>query len=809
MSSALPPSGGGAGDNNKNNNDDDGKKNNNDNKSNGKSNGNSNDDETEKNKAASSASALGTKIRRRRPRAGGAASSDVDQEEESKAEIESLAAASGFGTDNRTARNHNHHHQAIAHCQSRPGAYAVDGPDHTSTGNQSQSSLFGDGRRLSDASGDVVLGLGGASDANPNGIMGIVSSSTSTGRRSNANSTSRRRGSTRSVQSGQSGQSEDSAVVEVRAALDAEARAARASGMGTRRPSLRSSMTSGNMEDPSGIGTSSSSHRRRASSITTMSMSAAGATGAGTGGTSHNNTGSGDLANHPDIEFLAEATLVVDSIHGDDQDDDGGGGDQDEGDQGRGKDPPPDYEDIANDEDGDDGDVSTLGPPVELSSSSASQNRQRRSSAGTSSARGGGRQRRSARPTDPYADVLEATCTSVDETNHRGQSRTGTQSRPLSSSSQVIDGGGQETSPLDIEEGEGASQPADSDILVAEPLMDKCLLPRRTVVIGLAVGFVLMLAVALGVAIPMSKRKDGSTTPSPPDGGGENATYPAYEFNPTNSEILTTVPEPICFSLLPIMTNVSKICTDPAVELPKGGPMDQLIADGLLSASDPAAKIDIALINGGAFRSDIFAGDLTAGFVRKKVMPFTNNRVAYLSVTPAEIYETLNGALFDTGFVISEEQQAQFFPESPTVKLTWPYESTYPYAAGLRYDVDLNAPEGQKATNVRIHSSSSYGKKGGSGVMASEGGVEDGWIFLDPADDTTLIRVLSSDYLAGGGDGFFQTVPEDRIEILDALGITQLFMYYCSLQPELLGPDYIDGMSTRNFVPLNGYESDL
>ena len=237
--------------------------------------------------------------------------------------------------------------------------------------------------------------------------------------------------------------------------------------------------------------------------------------------------------------------------------------------------------------------------------------------------------------------------------------------------------------------------------------------------------------------------------------------------------------------------------------------MDQLIADGLLSASDPAAKIDIALINGGAFRSDIFAGDLTAGFVRKKVMPFTNNRVAYLSVTPAEIYETLNGALFDTGFVISEEQQAQFFPESPTVKLTWPYESTYPYAAGLRYDVDLNATEGQKATNVRIHSSSSYGEKGGSGVMANEGDVEDGWIFLDPADDTTLIRVLSSDYLAGGGDGFFQTVPEDRIEILDALGITQLFMYYCSLQPELLGPDYIDDMSTRNFVPLNGYENDL
>ena len=653
-----------------------------------------------------------------------------------------------------------------------------------------------------------MLGLGGASDVhahgrNPNGMENVSSTTgSSSGRRSDANlgteaaggSSSRRRGSTRSVHSAQSGQSEDSAVAEVRAALDAEARAARASGMGTRRPSLRISMTSGAYtEDPSGIGTSSSSHRRRASSITTRSMSAAGAgaTGGGTGAIT-TNTGSGDLANHPDIEFLAEATLVVDSTHGDDYGNHDDDGDHDDDDQVDGKDPPPDYEDIENDEeDDDDGDVSTLGPPVELSSSSANHNygRQRRSSAGTSSARGRGRQRRSARPTDPYTDVLEATCTSVDESNHRDQSRAGTQSRTLSSSSQVVDGGGQETSPLEIEGGTGASQPADSDILVAEPLMDKCLLPRRTVVIGFVVGFAL------------SKRKDDAPTPSPPDGGGENATYPAYDFNPTNSEVLTTVPEPICFSLLPIMTNVSQVCTDPIVDLLKGGPMDQLIADGLLSASDPAAKIDIALINGGAFRSDIFAGDLTAGFVRKMVIPFTNNRVAYLSVTPAEIYETLNGALFDTGFVISGEQQAQFFPESPTVKLTWPFESTYPYAAGLRYDVDLNAQEGQKATNVRIHPFSSYGERDSDEM-------EDGWILLDPTDDTTVIRALSSDYLAGGGDGYFQTVLEDRIEILDELGITQLFMYYCSLQSELLGPRDIGEMSTRKFVPLEGYEND-
>ena len=716
---------------------------------------NKNNDQNNRQQLDKSAGNIGNKFkvtrRRRRPGGGGGADHDGDaDEEESKAEIESLAAASGFGraaaasSDNTANTNHQ---TMIADCQSRPGAYAVDGPDR---------------RRISDVSGEVVLGLDG--DA--------VTASSGNQQQGGGN----RRWSTRSVQSGQSGQeSENSAVAEVRAALEAEREAARASGLGTRRPSMaRSSITSG-MDDISG------SHRRT-SSITSRSVPASGTT-------ANPNSGSGDLAHHPDIEFLAEATLVVDSVHDDDDDDNdkdnyGDKDDHDDDDDEEGEDPSTtDLENGGYNNLYDDGDVSTLGPPQELSQAN-----------GTSRDRGRRRQRRSARSTDPYADVLEATCTSVDEGNNRTSSRS--------------QGGQHETttSPMEFEEGSPATE-SNNNILVAEPLKGKCLMNRRTLVMGLVIGFALLLAVALGVAIPLSKREDVDDD-SDSNGDG-NSTYPAFQFNPPNSEVLTTVPEPICFSLLPIMTNVSQVCTDPITDLPKGGPMDQLIVEGLLKASDPAAKIDIALINAGAFRSDIFAGDLTAGFVRRQVMPFTNNRVAYLSVTPAEIYETLNGALVDTGFVISEEQQAQFFPESPTVKLTWPYESTYPYAAGLRYDVDLNAPEGQKATNVRIHAASSYGEKDGSGGKANKGDVEDGWILLDPTDDTTLIRALSSDYLAGGGDGYFQTVPEDRIEILDALGITQLFLYYCSLQNELVGPHYIDEMSTRDFVPLDGYENDL
>ena len=528
--------------------------------------------------------------------------------------------------------------------------------------------------------------------------------------------------------------------------------------------SLRSSISSGIGEPAEPITSSSTTEN------------GSGAYGVGVG--SIRGSLQGDLANHPAIEFLAEATLVESDGQSKDTED---------------KSHP------THDHDGDDmttGDISTLGTPTELAPLGRNQTRStshgstssRRSNGGSRQVRGN-RQRRPERSTDPFAQVPMAACTSIEErrdSSHHSNSR---HSRNQSRDSVPV--------VLDEEEEGGGnggtanaiSQPP-ADVLMAEPLKDKCLLPRRAVVIGVVVvGLAVLLGVVLGVVVRP---------------GHVDNTYPASKFNPSDDEVLATVPEPICYSLLPVMSNISDVCTDPVVDFPQGGQVPQLIANGLLSASDPDANIDIVLFNGGGVRSDIFVGDLTAGFVRNMVMPFTNNRVAYLSVTPADIYHTLNAALFDTGFVMTEEKQRRN-GESPTVDVTWPYEFTYPYAAGLRFDVDLNAPEGEKATNVRIRASPKLRESLSGGSVASmeedDGGGE--WITLDRTDDTTLIRVLSPDFLAGGGDGFFQTVPKERIEIEESLGVTQLFEYYVSLQSELMEPTE---MSTQHFVPLEGYE---
>ena len=648
-------------------------------------------------------------------------------EDETKEEIESLAAASGFNVSatggNTTARNRIPSNMPARVVQ--PGAYAVDGPDR-----------------------------GSESDGNSHANFSAAYS----------------------VQSG-SNRSGNSAEAEVRAALAAEREAARAAGIGTRRPSLRGSMRSSiasGISVPSsitsGVGVASEPIR---TTSTSDNDSAVFGVGVEVGNGTH-----GDLANHPAIEFLAEATLVESEGQSKDTED-------------RSQEQ---YEVL-----GDDmttGDISTLGPPSELVPLSQNQTRStsndsansRRSNDGSRQDRRN-RQRRPARPTDPFAEVPMAACTSINEgrgSSHHSDSRNQSRDYVPGVIDEEEEGGGD-----DVATGAMLQPPA--DVLMAEPLKDKCLLPRRTVVVGVIFGLVILLGVLLGVTLHVPD-EDVDTTDM----------YPSSKFNPPDDEVLTTVPEPICYSLLPVMSNISDVCTDPVVDFPQGGQVPQLIADGLLSASDPDANIDIVLFNGGGVRSDIFAGDLTAGFVRNMVMPFINNRVAYLSVTPADIYHTLNAALFDTGFVMTEEKQKRN-GESPTVDVTWPYEFTYPYAAGLRFDVDLNAPEGEKATDVRIRASSELRQSlGGWSVESLEkddGGDE--WIALDPTDDTTLIRVLSPDFLAGGGDGFFQTVPKERVEIEESLGVTQLFEYYCSLQSELMGPTE---MSTQRFVPLEGYE---
>jgi len=223
-------------------------------------------------------------------------------------------------------------------------------------------------------------------------------------------------------------------------------------------------------------------------------------------------------------------------------------------------------------------------------------------------------------------------------------------------------------------------------IAEAQPLHNKFIVSRATTAL-LAIVVVGLIALSLGFGLSPDNTENVSS----------------HDLSYEDDDVVAYAPEDICFSLLPVMSNHSLACPDPTTQLTRGGPVCQLVADALLYAhrqSEEQSNIDVSIINGGAVRGDIFRGNVTAGIIRKEIIPFFGNRVVYLSVSPAEIYQTLNGALVDTGRIFTTDEQEMFFPEANALDYRWAYESSYPYAGGLQFDVNLNAPEGEKVTNA-------------------------------------------------------------------------------------------------------------
>lgn len=316
----------------------------------------------------------------------------------------------------------------------------------------------------------------------------------------------------------------------------------------------------------------------------------------------------------------------------------------------------------------------------------------------------------------------------------------------------------------------------------------KHILSRRTIVLAVA-GFLVLLGIAVGIAVPLSRRNSGSSE--------------APEEEVDLSEVLTYAPEAICYSHIPLMTDLSRVCTDPST-LPKGGPFCQLVTDGLLAQLQhihreqllqPGGgtsgvnegseiiipKVDMVITNAGAQRGDILpSSNVTLGTIRQN-LPFLSNKVVLLEVSPFVIHQSLEGGLNYT---------------LQTIPIKVSFSAGYPYAANLRFDIDLTQPYGQRVTNVEI------------GNAERDGGGDDfdsgRWILLDPTDTTTKYIVATNSYLASGGDQYFPSVPDEAKTVIPELGFTDVFADYCRSVDTLIGPD-LEEMSTQNFVPLDVY----
>lgn len=137
-------------------------------------------------------------------------------------------------------------------------------------------------------------------------------------------------------------------------------------------------------------------------------------------------------------------------------------------------------------------------------------------------------------------------------------------------------------------------------------------------------------------------------------------------------------------------------------------PMGNLIAEAMLDRV-AGQGVTIALQNGGGVRASIDAGPVTMGEVLT-VLPFQNT-LSTFEVTGAVIVEAL-----ENGVSQVEEGAGRFLQ-----------------VAGLQYSFNAAAPAGARVSDV----------------MALVGG--DAWAPIDPA---AVYKVVSNNYVRGGGDGF-------------------------------------------------------
>lgn len=125
-----------------------------------------------------------------------------------------------------------------------------------------------------------------------------------------------------------------------------------------------------------------------------------------------------------------------------------------------------------------------------------------------------------------------------------------------------------------------------------------------------------------------------------------------------------------------------------------------------------APQADFALQNGGGVRTDLNAGQLTVADVYR-LLPFANTLVE-IEITGAEVKRVLEQALT---YALSESGS----------------DGAYPHGAGIRFDVDLQAADGQRISDLEV-------KRDGS------------WQSVEPNQSYTMI---TNSFLAGGADGWY------------------------------------------------------
>ncbi len=145
-------------------------------------------------------------------------------------------------------------------------------------------------------------------------------------------------------------------------------------------------------------------------------------------------------------------------------------------------------------------------------------------------------------------------------------------------------------------------------------------------------------------------------------------------------------------------------------DLPHGSELAEVVAEAFLQESKVA---QLAIQNAGGVRENLNSGDITAEHVYK-ILPFSNTLVN-INMTGQDIKDTLEAAIENA---IRDGGS----------------DGAYPYAAGIRFNVDLTKPNGKRVSQLEVKPKSEP--------------------TYTPIELNTTYKVVANNYIAAGKDGY-------------------------------------------------------
>lgn len=183
--------------------------------------------------------------------------------------------------------------------------------------------------------------------------------------------------------------------------------------------------------------------------------------------------------------------------------------------------------------------------------------------------------------------------------------------------------------------------------------------------------------------------------------------------------VIGTAAETLCHERVPNQ-GLSRITGCREATASRGSDIANIVSKAFLEMS---LTSDICLQNAGGVRVDVPAGSITLG-TAYTLLPFANTLIE-MDMTGKDIIDSLEDGI---DFALN--------PQGST--------GSYPYAAGLRWHVDLSKAKGLRVTNVQVNPR-----------------VTGAWTAIDPAK---TYKVVTNSFLATGGDGYttFKNLVADK-----------------------------------------------